>query len=348
MKKFALFLTLLPVHVSAERALTLNTIYGTYSITEPVIIDLLEHPMMQRLQKVHQYGLDYYLNKPIEYNRYEHSLGVFVLLRRFGASKLEQVAGLLHDVSHTAFSHVADYLFKAQDEKSSYQDEHHEDFLRESGLAAVLEKHGISVEDIHHKHKYFKGLEQELPDICADRLEYNLMGGFVEGLISHKEIKQILNDLRYEHGRWFFTDASSACRFAECPLYMTEHTWTSAKSMIINTLAADLLQTALDAKVVSLNDIRFGSDEEIWLTMNNTHHSSVWKVLCKIQYCVDNFYVSNENHYDLFVKGKFRGIDPWVKKNGSFYRLTEIDPQFKVAYEKLKDTMSRGCYITYR
>src|SRR5438067_11128286 len=110
-------LLLIPSYAVCERALTLNTIYGTYSITEPVIIELLEHPMMQRLQKVHQYGLDYYLNKPLEYNRYEHSLGVFVLLRRFGATKLEQVAGLLHDVSHTAFSHVADYLFKTGDEK---------------------------------------------------------------------------------------------------------------------------------------------------------------------------------------------------------------------------------------
>lgn len=342
------FLTLIPFHLRAERALTLNTIYGTYSITEPVIIELLEHPMMQRLQKVHQYGLDYYLNKPLEYNRYEHSLGVFVLLRRFGASKLEQVAGLLHDVSHTAFSHVADFLFKAADENNSYQDEHHEDFLRESGLAAVLEKHGISIADIHHKHKYFKGLEQELPDICADRLEYNLMGGVVEGLISHQEVKQILNDLRYEHGRWYFTDASSARTFAKCPLYMTEHTWTSPKSMIINTLAGDLLQTALDAQVVTLADIRFGTDEDIWSTMNSTNDSNVWKVLSKIQYCVDNFSLQDASGYDLFVKGKFRGINPWVKRNGSFYRLTEIDPEFKTDYENLKEVMHRGWYIKYQ
>ncbi len=345
----ALFTLLaLPQQLAAERALTLNTIYGTYSITEPVIIDLLEHPMMQRLQKVHQYGLSYYLNKPLEYNRYEHSLGVFVLLRRFGASKLEQVAGLLHDVSHTAFSHVADYLFKVVDEKNSYQDEHHEDFLRESGIAAVLEKHGIAIEDIYHKHKYFKALEQELPDICADRLEYNLMGGVIEGLISHKEVKQILNDIRYEHGQWFFTDAASARTFALCPLYMTEHTWTSPKSMIIDTLAGELLQTALNVEVVSLSDIRFGTDEAIWQTMNQSNDSRVWKVLSKIHYCVDHFYVSDAQNHDLFVRGKFRGINPLVKRNGTLYRLTDIDPEFKLAYDKVDDLMNRGWYITYQ
>ena len=112
--------------------------------------------------------------------------------------------------------------------------------------------------------------------------------------------------------------------------------------------AALLLQTALDAQVVTLNDIRFGTDETIWLTMNSTNNSSVWKVLSKIHYCVDNFYLSNAQQYDLFTKGKFRGINPWVKRNGSFYRLTEIDPEFKASYDTLKDTMQHGWYIKYQ
>ena len=34
-----------------------------------------------------------------------------LLIKKLGGSVEEQIAGLLHDVSHTAFSHVIDYVF---------------------------------------------------------------------------------------------------------------------------------------------------------------------------------------------------------------------------------------------
>jgi len=49
--------------------------------------------------------------------RFDHSVGVMLLIRKLGAGSSpasallkEQVAALLHDVSHTAFSHVIDYV----------------------------------------------------------------------------------------------------------------------------------------------------------------------------------------------------------------------------------------------
>ena len=52
--------------------------------------------------------------------RFEHSLGVFALLRRLRAPRREQVAGLLHDISHTAFSHAVDFVFTSEEQ------DHHE------------------------------------------------------------------------------------------------------------------------------------------------------------------------------------------------------------------------------
>ena len=48
-----------------------------------------------------------------ERDPFEHSLGVYLLLRRLGADRREQVAGLLHDISHTAFSHAVDFLISS-------------------------------------------------------------------------------------------------------------------------------------------------------------------------------------------------------------------------------------------
>src|SRR5690554_3955482 len=86
---------------SAPQVLHLKTLYGDITITEPVLIELLQDPAMQRLKEIRQYGSNYYTIKKQDYNRFDHSVGVFALLRIYGASLHEPIAGLLHDVSHT-------------------------------------------------------------------------------------------------------------------------------------------------------------------------------------------------------------------------------------------------------
>lgn len=54
---------------------------------------------------------------------YDHSMGVFVILRARGAPLEEQIAGLLHDVSHTAFSHVGDWVYGKENQDKDYQND---------------------------------------------------------------------------------------------------------------------------------------------------------------------------------------------------------------------------------
>ncbi len=88
-----------------------DRIYGTTTITEPVIQELMQSEAMQRLKKVNQYGASFYRFSHLTTNRFEHCVGVYLLLRKFNAVTEEQVAGLLHDVPHTVFSHVVDFVF---------------------------------------------------------------------------------------------------------------------------------------------------------------------------------------------------------------------------------------------
>ena len=88
-----------------------DTFYGSIDVQEPVLIDLIHSPAVQRLKRVHQYGVAFYTTHKENYTRYDHSLGVFAILRLKEASLQEQIAGLLHDVSHTAFSHVGDWAY---------------------------------------------------------------------------------------------------------------------------------------------------------------------------------------------------------------------------------------------
>jgi HD superfamily phosphohydrolase len=115
---------------SCQRGEIVQTFYGPIEVKEPVLLELIHSAPMQRLKQVHQYGVAYYTKThPEEYNRFDHSLGVFAILRIKGASLVEQIAGLLHDISHSAFSHVGDWVYAKENQENDYHSSVHEGFV---------------------------------------------------------------------------------------------------------------------------------------------------------------------------------------------------------------------------
>src|SRR5262245_37777798 len=95
-----------------------DPIYGEVNITEPVLAVLLDTAVMQRLKGIMQHGISGLIGLTTPITRYEHSLGAMLLVQRLGGSLAEQIAALLHDTSHTAFSHVIDYVVDGHHEQS--------------------------------------------------------------------------------------------------------------------------------------------------------------------------------------------------------------------------------------
>lgn len=324
--------------------LKINTLYGRFDITEPVIKEIILHPMFQRLRFIHQYGLlDYVKASPKDFSRFEHSIGVFVLLKKYGCSIEEQIAGLLHDASHTVFSHVGDYVFKSVNKNNSYQDDIHEWFLEVSGLGKVVENHGFKIKDILHKNINFKALEQELPNICADRLEYNLRGGIITNLLVIEDIKAILTNLKFENNIWFFTDTKIAKKFALVSLYHTENIWTSARTSLIDMYAAKALKRAVKIKLISIEDIHFSLDHIVWEKLKNSQDPNIKRTINRIINIDSRFRLASENEpYNHCINEKFRGIDPWIKINNEFKRLSELDKDFKQKFLDTKNKLDKG------
>src|SRR5947209_1068316 len=134
-----------------------DRLYGSINIAEPVLGELINSPSVQRLKKIGQFGVPdrYYHFK--SFSRYEHSLGVMILLRLLKANLEEQIAGLLHDVSHASFSHVYDWVLEDQTSLShheSHQDIRHSLFLKKSELPSILDKYGYKVEQISDYHNF--------------------------------------------------------------------------------------------------------------------------------------------------------------------------------------------------
>ena len=144
------------------------TIHGIVETNHPLIRELINSQPFQRLKKINQYGVCEFIKKPlcvkypsIGYTRYEHSLGTLVIIIRYsdqeGLKLLKRViCGLLHDMSHTPFSHSLDILLRGGFLVDSYQD---------LTLISFIKRHGI-VNILTHLTQQVLGLFDSLCRIC--------------------------------------------------------------------------------------------------------------------------------------------------------------------------------------
>ncbi|WP_316821852.1 HD domain-containing protein [Pedobacter gandavensis] len=178
-----------------------DLLYGNVEL--PLVFeDLLASPALKRLGGVHQSGAIFLVNPELNHTRLEHSTGVMLLIRKLGGSELEQIAGLLHDLSHTAFSHVGDYVFKNKEE--NYHEEMFAEVLMNSDIPDILKKHGYHLDQILDGK--FPLLEQPLPDLCADRLDYTLRDSIHAGLINRPAAKLFLEHIKVQDERIVVTN----------------------------------------------------------------------------------------------------------------------------------------------
>ena len=133
----------------------IDRVYGEFEITEPVILELINSYSLQRLKGVDPIGYRPLWAKPnvdigeYEYNRFSHSVGVCLLLKKYGAPLEEQIAGLIHDVSHSAFSHCIDYVLDSGSEKEhNHQDNLFDSFIRKTEIPDIIKKYGFDLEYI--------------------------------------------------------------------------------------------------------------------------------------------------------------------------------------------------------
>jgi len=119
-----------------------DRIYGSFNISSPLIAALIESKPFQRLKNISQMGPPTTFYHIKNYSRYEHSIGVFLLLKHLGASDNEQIAGLLHDVSHTTFSHVIDWVV-GTGKNENYQDDQHFNFIKKTEIVRILKMNGL-------------------------------------------------------------------------------------------------------------------------------------------------------------------------------------------------------------
>ncbi len=315
-----------------------DDIYGIFEINDPVINDLLRSRTLLRLNNIHQAGPSQYLFPWKQLSRYQHSVGVMLLLRRFGASLSEQVAGLLHDVTHTAFSHVADFVFENQEHE--FHELYHEEFVKNSEIGSILKKYKFSQRVIHPEN--FPLLEQDMPDLCADRIDYALRDMYVleKNLAS---IKMKLDGLVVQDHEFMFHNPAAAESFAEDYLKMDNETWANPREVAVYELLAQAIRHALDKKILEHDDL-FTDDKTVMEILRAKGDAYIRK---KLAYLTPRFRIepASPDHYHIFVKTKVRYTDPKIVFQNQIQRLSQVSKSFKTKLDKHLKAGKKGWYL---
>jgi HD superfamily phosphohydrolase len=310
-----------------------DKIYGKVKIESPLILELINSPSLQRLKDIDQVGYlplyqKFYSQKIKKITRFEHSLGVFVLLKKFQAPFKEQIAGLLHDISHGVFSHALDYVFKEGSEKNhTFQDNIFEDFIKNSEIPSILSKYGIKLDSILNKNN-LPLLERELPDLCADRIDYSLRNAICNQEATKKDIDYFLKNLLMENNLWVFKNFQSAQKYAKLFYRLNKLYYSGFPTAVMFRTVGDVLRYCLENRYLKREDL-FSTEKTVLKKIKSKLNSDP-KLKTLFQRMTGKIKVKNDpQNYDVIVYCKSRIVDPLFKDRNKIKRLSQVDKNWR-------------------
>lgn len=195
--------------MAKTRKIINDPVFGFLSIPDGVLFQILQHPYLQRLNRIRQLGLSFFVYPGAMHSRFLHSLGAMHLMREAIGSLREKgveitdneatasmAAILLHDVGHGPFSHVMEHTLVegiTHEEISLMMMEKMRDELAEQdrellNLAIAIFK------DEYPKHFLHQLISSQLD---VDRLDYlcrdSFFCGVTEGSVASARILKMMN-----------------------------------------------------------------------------------------------------------------------------------------------------------
>ncbi|PEC86296.1 hypothetical protein COK00_23570 [Bacillus cereus] len=316
-----------------------DVLYGEFEV-DPVVGELILSKSVQRLKGIHQNGASYLINEKWNVTRFDHSVGVMLLVKKLGGSVEEQIAGLLHDVSHTAFSHVIDYVFDNEDE--SYHEEIFSSVVKNSDIPAILAKYGYNYENILLDDSKWTLLERSAPELCADRVDYTLRDMYTYGYISLEEAYRFLEDIIAVEGKMVLQNIEIAEWFTETYYKEVIDFFMQPMNIYGNDMLAKTLKLALHKEVIHADDFLL-EDDELISKLQQCSDPEVHALLRKVH---PNVKVKEDrNDYDLYQNNKVRLIDPPLLRAGEVIHSSVVSENIRKMSEVAYEKAVRGMYV---
>ena len=283
-----------------------DPVFGFIKIPRGLLYDIVQHPLMQRLNRIKQLGLASVVYPGAQHTRFQHSLGAFHLMSEaitaltqkgnfiFDSEKeAVEAAILMHDIGHGPFSHVLEntLIHGISHEQISLMvmEQINHDFNGMLNLALKIFK------DEYPKRFLHQLISSQLD---MDRLDYlrrdSFFTGVTEGNIGSARIIKMLdvkddNLVVESKGIYSIENYLTSRRLMYWQVYLHK-TAVACEKVLINTLlrAKYLAETGKEIfaspalKYFLYNDINetmFNQDEQALRYYTELDDSDIWSAL---------------------------------------------------------------------
>lgn len=296
----------------------------------PVLRALAETPAMQRLKNVGMNCGCEYTSFPRfygigGYSRYDHSLGVGLIVWHFTHDEAQAAAGLLHDISTPVFAHVVDFLNGDYLAQESTELDTRAVILSSAELCGVLREYGLTVDAVCDYHLY-PIADNDTPRLSADRLEYTLGNLLNFGFADEKAICALYEDLIVTHNETgeeelAFRSAEKALDFARGALKCSK-VYVSDEDRFAMEALAQILKAALARGVLSRKDLMTTEPAVIEKLLRDPVCAAQWNEF-RTYAVLQRSAEPGAGRYNIGAKK--RHIDPLVAGQG---RVTKLFPAY--------------------
>ena len=349
--------TILNEHSQTEKSFNIEEYYKILCPEFPNFLKkYIELPIMQRLSGIGLLcGTDWtslYKNR-FFYSRLEHSVGVALIIWNFTKDKTQTIAGLLHDVSTTVFSHVSDFRKGDALTQTSTEEPTTKMILSDSALCKLLESDGIEPKDVVDYHIY-PIADNEIPSLSADRLEYMYPSGLaLDGSWTFEEIAKTYNDLiilkneenKEELGFKTIEMAELYCKkfcmighilqLNENKLSLQLLSQIMSKAVELDVLQEEDFMTLSESKIIEkiesfISKKTLSLEEQKFATMYNT-----FRKMTKVEHTSQK--LPEDKYFCVSLKVKQRYINPLVKVGTNSQQAKRLSEVSDFANKLIKD-----------
>ncbi|KAI0006432.1 hypothetical protein F4779DRAFT_23049 [Xylariaceae sp. FL0662B] len=297
---------------ATDRVVIDDQLYGKHTVLEPVLVELLQSRALIRLAEVHQHGISGFLGITPKVTRLEHSVGAFLIVRQVGASVDEQVAALLHDIGHTAMSHVVDFALTEPGE-TSFHELHKARYVNTTQIPDILTRHGFG--DLKPlEEELYPLVEMPAPHLCADRLDYSLRDSIILGNLSLGDVQRIIASLKAHPSATssprllVLQDQPPALALARAYLVCDRDLWGNTAHGDLYMRTAQLMGSVIRSGSIREDELWSLSDQEFWTKMRGTVDDIGRKAMERLE----TEGLPDEKGLPLPLGAKVRTIDPDV------------------------------------
>ena len=173
--------------------------------------------------------------------------------------------------------------------------------------------------------------EKDLPDLCADRIDYSLRTATVFREIENG--KYFIANLLAENGQWIFKNFESARKYAKLFLKLNTDYYAGLPSAVTGRTVGDYLRYALLKNYISETDLY--TTNKIVLEKIEPHIKTDSKLNLLFDRMNNKIGFRNDpNDYSGKVFCKSRVVNPLCWHGGKIKRVSEIEPSWNDIIER--------------